>query len=443
MKNLDKKISELVGLIKTRFINKDGLLSVSFPPSDRIIFDHLDDIVPFFIFLKEDDFLLYQIKLIKSRKLDLYDICGHKNCLLARNTDEYIGGLYALWKKTNDQDVKELLDQALKYLTTRLIKNDNLYGAYFPKIDAVGKYYEPWSAGLLETFCEMRHDYPKLFEQAKSIFKKWLSSKYFKIYKLFPYRHLLNPLSRIWQKNLAAYGRMKIANRPPIMEGILLKDLEKNLKLSLKNSYYSQMMKSNSTPAFTMLEFYLATEDKYWLNCLRDWINSALNKFCRDGEVFHLYSPKKNRVATAGLAPAFILCDLICDYSYFTGDKSFLPETKKIIDCQLERRLENDLLPEFTDAEHAHLDNQIDFAISMRRYAELSGKEKYLKNSVELTEKAIEKHYSPDGYLTYWGESKEKVISSKYNSLLLKGFINLKTKEEKIYPKYHFLFKDR
>jgi len=67
----------------------------------------------------------------------------------------------------------------------------------------------------------------------------------------------------------------------------------------------------------------------------------------------------------------------------------------------------------------------------------------YKAMSVELTRRAIELHYSPDGYFTYSGNVAKNVIDPKYNALLLKGFVNLLTIDEPLYPQYYSLFKDR
>jgi hypothetical protein len=442
MRTTTEGVKNLIKLIKTNFLNDDSLLSASFPPVKRTMFDHFDDIVPFFIFFGETNFLIEQVKIIKQKNFSLFDICSRQDMLLARNVDEYIGGLYSLWKETKDSLVKQVLDEGLKYLENKLFRNDFFYGTYYPKCNKTGKYYESWSAGLLETFCEMREDYPEKFAQAKKILSSWVHSEYFKTYQLFPYRYFESPFLCAMQKMASIFKRVKLADCPPTLTGGF-EDYLKNIKTIFKNSFCSQMMKSNSTPAFALLEFYRATGDEIWLNNLKAWINSTLKTFYQNGNVFHLFLPNIKQGSIPGLAPALILCDLICDYSYFTGDKQFLPFAKNIIDRQLEKKLKNGLIPEFENGTYDHLDNQIDFAIAMRRYAELTGEDAYQKNSVELTEKVMTEHYTQNGYLTYSGDGKSASISPKYNSLVLKGFINLQTIEEKIYPKYHSLFKDR
>ena len=101
------------------------------------------------------------------------------------------------------------------------------------------------------------------------------------------------------------------------------------------------------------------------------------------------------------------------------------------------------MLPYVEDGNFAHIDSQVDFSISLRRYAQLSNDSGYLDKSVSLIDKALTEHYSKDGYLTYSGRADKNVIDPKYNALILKGMISFLTMDEPLYPKYYCLFKDR
>jgi hypothetical protein len=208
-------------------------------------------------------------------------------------------------------------------------------------------------------------------------------------------------------------------------------------------------MKSNSTCAFALLEFYRATEDEFWLQSLLKWIVSAIENFCDNGKVYMDCVPKNRAKRDAGITAAFILIDVICDTIYFTEDRiahyrdGFMSVVKEIIDYAWQNRLENGLVPYRDGGDFAHIDSQVDFGVSLRRYSQLSGQLTYKDKSVELTKRALEQHYSPNGYFTYSGNVPRNVIDPKYNALLLKGFANLITIDEPLYPNYYSLFKDR
>ena len=78
---------------------------------------------------------------------------------------------------------------------------------------------------------------------------------------------------------------------------------------------------------------------------------------------------------------------------------------------------------EVLPVDFAHIDNQVDFAVSLRRYAELSGEMGYKEIAKDLAETILDKYYTSEGYLTFVGNVKSNPISPKYNALLLKNMI--------------------
>ena len=109
---------------------------------------------------------------------------------------------------------------------------------------------------------------------------------------------------------------------------------------------------------------------------------------------------------------------------------------QNILDYAWNNRLQNGLIPWMEGDTKAHLDSQVDFAISFRRYAQLADDPGYLLKSSEIMNNTVREHYSPQGYFTYSGQSEHNVIDPKYNALLLKGMINLVTIDSPLYPTY-------
>jgi hypothetical protein len=208
-------------------------------------------------------------------------------------------------------------------------------------------------------------------------------------------------------------------------------------------------MKSNSTCAFALLEFYRATGDRYWANALLQWAVIAMESFCDYGKVYMEFVPKTGNRRDAGVTPAFILADVLCDIIYFINDNNLadkgrlLTVIKEILDYGWKSRLDNGMIPYSDCGDFAHIDSQVDFAVTLRRYSQLSGESSYIDKSVELTQGVIKQHYSPEGYFTCSGKVANHVIDPKYNALLLKGFASLITMEKPLYPEYYSLFKDR
>ncbi len=452
--NLNQKVQGLIDLIKTRFITTDGLLARNYPVTSRTLFTDFDDIVPFFIFFNETEFLLSQVRIIREKNESLLSLCSVDGVLVTRTIDEWFGGLYALWGKTADDVTYNLLKESVEFVLEHLMEDGFFSAAFYPKNKKAVSFYEPWSAGLLETFCEMREQFPAGFEQAQRILQNWIQDDYFSTHHLFPYRVYSSPVKKLIQKKILSRSfPIHCHSRPPTVgrpcRTRALKSLVKQFLFYSINGLYSQLMKSNSTCAFALLEFYKATGDEFWLQSLIKWLVSATENFCENGRVYMEFVPKSRARRDAGITPAFILADVLCDTIYFAENcipeykDRFMSTIKEILDYGWQGRLENGLVPRYDGGDFAHIDNQVDFGVSLRRYAQLTGQQSYRDKSVELTKRALDLHYSPDGYFTYSGNAPKNVIDPKYNALLLKGFANLITIDEPLYPHYYSLFKDR
>ncbi len=447
----------LLRLIQTKFILPSGLLSRHFPPGKRSLFDNFDDLVPFFLYYKQADFLLQQIRLIRQQQESFLSLCVEDGVLHSSLVDEWFGGLYSIWKETKDPETFSLLKNSVELVQQKLIQADFLAGAYYPDSDSCSDFYESWSAGLLESFCEMREEFPEAFLSAQKILRAWLKDDYYKTYGLFPYRVHSSKGKQWWQKNVL--GKFPPTHRHTKALGTN-KDHKRNLlsytaqkvRFAFTSGYYSQLMKSNSTPAFALLEFYRATGEKFWLEHLEAWIEKALLHFCEKdslgkntGRVWGEFHPLASiSQRDSGIVPAFILCDVLCDSAAFVPDlRKHLPNVKTILDFYWSKRLKNGLIPQTEIAQFSHLDPQIDFSISLRRFAELTQDSAYLEKSIQLLEAALREHYSENGYLTYSGKVDTNTIDPKYNALVLKGLIHLETKNQSLYENMHSLFKDR
>jgi hypothetical protein len=452
-RELNQKARDLVQLIQTRFVTTEGLLSRTYPPTRRTLFDNFDDIVPFFCFFGETPFLLSQIGKIRENGESMLSLCVEDGVLISRNMDEWLGGLYALWKETKDDVTYSLLKESMEFMVRNLFRNGFLPAALYMKSGKAAAYYESWSSGLLECFCEMKEDFPQAFKAAEKVLRSWVQDEYFREYSIFPYRVYSKGLNRSLQKGLLSrYFPIRRNSRPfRIRKGVV--NLHRNILERIlfygTNGLYSQLMKSNSTCAFALLEFYTSTGDPFWFEALLKWIDGAIEHFYDNGRVYMEAVPRKGMIRDAGIASAFILGDVLCDTVNFSGDRlggerdKLLKITRSIIDRSWETRLENGMIPYQEGDRFAHIDDQVDFAVTMRRFAELSGERRYRDMSIELTERVISLHYSEEGYVTFSGSIDRNVVDPKYNALLLKGFINLLTIDEPLYPKYHSLFKDR
>jgi len=439
-----EKAYELINIIKQRFVNNDGYIARSFPPTSRTLLDNLDDIVPFFLYFGEADFLLEQVHKVQKKGDGLISLCSSHGMLRTRQIDEWFGGLYAIWKATRDASAFDLLSESVKFVHENLIYKNNLSGAYNLCTGKSSPYYESWSSGLLEVFAEMRDDFPDLFDTSMMIMRNWIRDEYFAAYGLFPYRVFSHSLLNAYQKLIASKW-IESSNSQETSTGGRITRLSRHFRFQLHNGWYSQLMKSNSTSAFALLEFYRSTKDEFWKQSLIRWCENALQSFVVDGLVYSEYYPMLKKATSPSISPAFILVDVICDGSWWIPEMcKYLPVAKSILDTYWQKRLPDGVLS-YNFKRYAHIDSQVDFSVSLRKFAEVSGDVEYLHRAKELMDLALNLFYSPNGYWTYFGDlSESNLIDPKYNALFLKGLINVMTIEQNSYNNtLHGLFKDR
>jgi len=461
----------VIHLFKSSFLNGDGLISRSFPPGSRTIFDNFDDIAPFLVYFGESEFLLQQ-----TRKLDhssFETLLTDNNVLYAAKIDEYLGGLNVLYRETNDSHVKALLDDAVAKCLRYFLVDQNHFSECF---DFTRKrpspFFSPWSAGLLETFLEISDLYPELTEIVANIMRGWISHDFFQMHGLFPFRASFSPALE-WAGHRSAKrgqwcyhypymekleGQANAGN--PTQNGTLV--LKKGVHSArllrrwaeytfFESGHWAQLMKSNSTPAFTLIELYRKTGDDYWKDTLGTWVSSVKRHMVKpDGVHGTFYPPDK--AGSASLTDGFILIDVLCDaWNGVARDSGYLELAGDIAEKCLSWRWENGLIPMTPNGDRDHLDNQVDFSISLRRIGEIAKKKDFLDTSFEIMESALSTHRTKDGYCTHVDRQGMPVslpintIDPKYNGLLLKGVINLATRDQEIYasPELMDLFKDR
>jgi hypothetical protein len=438
---------------KNHYLNDDGLISIHYPPNERLIFDNFDDIAPFFIYFKETDFLLEQINKLRD-KHTFNEILATDNLIYSYKIDEFLGGLFCLWKETKNEGIRRYIDYVIEKINQYFIHNNNIYGTYDIYTQKRSKHYYFWSAGLLETFLEMSEYYPNLQNVVIKIANHWLKNRFFLKNCLFPFRWSDNFLY-YYSNKLVSYFNCYCSHQPPIKRG----NSFSRLKIQLSNLIYTyltsglyvQLMKSNTTFIFMLIELYKKTKDNKYKNAVNKWIEAVLNKMVKNGVVYGFYYPN-GTIKDEALTNSFIFIDILMDaYHFIERNEIYLKTAENIINTQLSFQWDNGLLPMAPNAQITHLDNLVDFSVSIRRYAEISNKSQYLEKSIGIMESVVKYHSGKYGYYDHINKLGNPVFYDsniyppKYNGLLLKGIINVLTIKEKMYEnlELHNLFNDR
>lgn len=447
MKNIEDIAREIISNFKGRYLNDQGLISRNYPVTSRTIYDNFDDIAPFFIYFGETDFLLDQIIRIQEKTFE--EILARKGMIYSYQIDEYLGGLYCLWKNTRNDVVEKTLKEAIEKIRRYFIHGCNLYGTYNLLKNKRSPHYYYWSSGLLETFIEMGTDYPELQTIAADITDTWLTNPFFLKHHLFPFRYSDSSIIHFFNSLAGRAGRFS-RHQPSNSGGF--KEEKRNLKFNwFTSGIYVQLMKSNTTFIFTLISLFNRTAKEEYRQAIVKWIQAVKQKMISNGRVYGFYYPG-GKMEETKLPNSFIFIDVLMDTYFFVNrDEAYLDLAREIIDTRLDGRWRNGLIPLDFDAPMTHLDSLVDFAISIRRYAELSGHSSYLDYARDIMDKTLDIHQGEEGFYTHVNSSGEPVVVSnhtvdpKYNGLLLKGLVNLLTLDQSIYAhtELHDLLKDR
>jgi len=252
--NIDLIAKKIISNFKFKYLNQKKLISRSYPITERTIFSNFDDVVPFFLFFGEEDFLVNQVKLLSSVSIE--SILAHKNLIYSFKIDEFIGGLYMLYKKTKHPVVKLTLDKGIEKILSWFFRENDLFGVFDIELKKTYPYRYYWSAGLLETFLEMADDYPELEQKSITVINNWLQSRYFKSNRLFPFRSRASIFGRSFE-NIMAKKEIFARFQAPNNNG---KNIFSQTKYwaktwvfhNIRSGAYTQIMKSNSTFIFSL-----------------------------------------------------------------------------------------------------------------------------------------------------------------------------------------------
>ena len=461
-KKRENIVESIANNFKDKFINKSGLISRNYPPDERSIIDNFDDVVPFLDYFGYSDIIFSQIDILT---VDSYEKeMAVNGVLFSYKIDEYIGGLNHIFKKYRNKKSEILLNDAIKKTFKYFIYGEQFSDTYDLNLKKRSKYYSTWSAGFLETLLELEpiDKQKNVIADVSKILLAWIKSPFFVRHNLFPFRSSLFDFNFLLEEfnsklnNFCGEVPEKLIKHPNkfknfLYENFYLHDLKVGLNRYSKSGHWVKLMKSNTTPVFTMIEIYKLTGEDIWFQSVESWIESVLEKLIdEDYNPYEIWiqNKRKNPSLTAG----FIIIDVICDaYKFIKQNNDWLDKATKIANKCLSWSWSNNLIPMAPNCEINHIDNQIDFAISIRKLGEITNNLHLKSYSFKLVEKTIELHRSDKGFYTHIyqnGKNKKLIkntIDPKYNGLLLKGLIHLEEKDAEIYNNKYLidLFKDR
>ena len=452
---LNSKAREIIRHFKTTYINNKGFVARNFPVRDTGIYCDFDDMVPFFLYFGEDEFIRQQILL--SRQATFNGLIVFNDKIVSWRNDEYLGALCAFYKKQKNRELGEYISCCYDNFKKYLMDAGHIYMFYDLKRKKRSRLYSTWAGGQIEVFLENSDIFPEWKAPALKTVDLWLDDYYFKRFGLFafkshPYSEFFNYINGSWRINSPSFHDRVNSHFYYLSRDTLKSRLRESFFMSLVDlptGFHFQFMKANTNFVFALLTAYSLTRDDRYKKAIERWITSVKTNLFRDGMIYGNYRLANYNQAYT-LTDNFVMIDILCDaYHFLEKNEAYLDFAKAIADSWLKTRWKNGLFPVRPDALFDHIDDNIDFSIALRRISELTGDKNYSDIGFQCIESILKIHQQEDGYVTSVSREGQlpeaAVVDPKYNGLLLKGIISNLERDKAIYNdlELHDLLKDR
>ncbi len=383
--------NHLIGLITSKYLNQKGLLSATYPPTQKHLLADLDDYIPFLLHFGEEEFVKEQI-LKGAQMANNYQLVTSNGRIISYCNNEFVGGIARYYKRNLDQSVKSLLDKAMDEIRILLTRGQVITSYYNTLTRVTSPISAPISGGLIEVLIENEDIYPELGKIAFNSLYMWISLESFKRHGLFLSKY--HTTSKLWNK-LFSLTRLpiplKIQNRLGV--NFFMQGTWNNLIYSLPIGIKVQTAKDNTNMVFALIEAFRKVKDEKYKNAVKWWIKNFSEKMIIDGKIYRFWQ-LGGKPKFIQLDHVFPVLDILCDaYCFVEKDESYLNLAKEIIEiCLNEIRWGIGLFPKVAGGNKNHLDVQTDFIVSLRRIYELRDEEKYKKIANSIFQAVLQYH---------------------------------------------------
>lgn len=400
-------------------------------PSKEHIFNDLGDYLPFFTYLKEDEFCRRQLN-------DVVAVLNPTGLL--PGDFRYIG--FTCTRSYEHTDLLlGLLDGYMCYPTEelRLLIYKTLQSVrdkYHPE----KSYYSSWY------FPGINYRFP-IFDFKDGMFIEiWVTA-----YRIFHDVKFLEIASGLADKITEKIHKDPNGFIPEVQGTNRLGDIF--IKYYFRNNRYRYTpVKYIVNTAWGFLELFNETRDKRYLealNKIKD--NIKQNLVGENGAVFQVvYNSRKHRIMPAQLVNNFSVIDWSVDCAYFLQDKSYLELAESVAAPWIEMQdAFTGLIPQNIGGQNTYFDSLTDMSIALFKLSELTGNADYRIRAERIVFALLKYHRQPEscGYALAVDAKSGAVVDPqqkvKFICLFLKALIVMKERKPIYGTELYELTKDR
>tara|TARA_R110002110_G_scaffold54639_4_gene156689 strand:- start:11768 stop:13069 length:1302 start_codon:yes stop_codon:yes gene_type:complete len=391
-------VDQTVARFQSQYIGSDGLIISALQGNGAIadatpLIADFGDVFPFLHAWNCNAFIEQQIsKASAYLKKDLFEHNGFVSLFL---NHDWLLGLLELYRLTGNAEYIERATRASHTIINNYFVNDVLVDS-LPSIKRPKSLLCPatsFNVGYVELWLEL-HDITGdelLLEASTRLARTWIETDDFIRHGFFP-------------RILSSHSH----------------HLDKALRFASKNR--ALLFKDNTNCIWSILALYQKTGEPYWQEAIECWIDGFETHFFNNGDVY-LYLDQSLKGQSPALRAAFSVIDFMCDYAIATGSTRTEKLACRIADRWLTYQWPSGLFPESGDADHDHLDCNVDMAIALTKLSGINDRRSYLE-AAQKTAKAIIAHHRTDlGYclsVKKDGSPYDSRIIIKFQALMLK-----------------------
>jgi hypothetical protein len=405
VESIKQEAQRIIGLLKKEFVMDSGALFLEKSPEGGIfkhhIFPDLGDVVPFFLYFKEEAFVKQQIKLYEQQLrngilISEFASFGLRGLAKTYEYTDLLLGLATMYEYTGSPIYKKLLINTTQKTIALFQLNKKISSFYYPTLHIHLPVFDTRDGMFIEIFTELSillKDETYL-ATAKNIFNQLTELPLYKEHGLLPTFHA-NHFVRVALGNDARFSEARLC-------------------------------KNNTNSLFGFLELYKETHDNKVLETIYSLVATIQEKATIEkGGIIEVWNPQVE-ATYATLTSSFPMLDFLCDIYTVTHrveDKKF---AKEIADFWIQLQGKTGLFPLHSNGTETFFDSETDMTVALYKLYEITAEEKYKQAAERCFDGILQYHGAHDyvlGVDINTGEVTNPTQRTKFIALFLKLLI--------------------
>jgi hypothetical protein len=437
-----KETEFIVDKLLHDFVNEEGLVSSSYPPTGAVLLKDFNDFIPFLAFYGYEDFIDEQFQKGIPKCVNGLVPVGKR--ILSWRQDEWLEAVFERYRINQSPELAAVLESGLEFIAEHLVDADFIKSFYNLGSGRSPSVFDPRTGALLEVLLDMGGSFPRAMDMALRCLDRiieWSDQR----------AQCLIPDFIVYKSQI--YDKISRKSPIPMPRRILYpyvhgwRTMVGDWMITLPFQRRIKLAKQNSNLIHAFFRAYMVTKDPTYFQFVEKWFESFQEYMYEDGRCYSFldHRMRGDKIKLSHNHPVLEIClDVYMD----TGQEQYLQTAVSIADYWIARRLSNGLYPAFDNASYAFLDDQTDLLVLFVRLWKILENPRYWDEAVQLYQAMVHNHMTQSGLATYayldkTQNSDKRRIEPKYNALFLKASIAMENHDRILDEDFWLLLRDR